>query len=339
MTTQHHFCISENRVQDEVGVKLVVLSLVQNEPDCILHLFIDDLSEELKSWARDFPQVVLEQLTIKREDGWNIKAKILTKLLNDGVKAPIWIDSDIIVTAPIGHFFALEDDEMLVAEEFFRLRHRGTAGRTRGWGLPVGRNLPFTPNSCVVRVTDSHREFLNAWQELIRRPDYVALQAGPWNERPFYMMGDQDAMSALLGSEAFSHVPVRYLRKGRDIAQCFGADGYSPLDRLRNWQGLPPFVHAQGAKPWRKQEQIFQTQVDAFWYAARDYRNGLTEDESGWLDDRSKLAKLLHCMFLGHSSYVGLPSAICGAVGKYCGTIARKLGMPRQPSISKTGKT
>jgi len=39
-------------------------------------------------------------------------------------------------------------------------------------------------------------------------PDYVAAQKKPPHERPFHFFGDQDALTALLGSVEFAEVPV-----------------------------------------------------------------------------------------------------------------------------------
>ncbi|TNC74606.1 hypothetical protein [Rubellimicrobium roseum] len=321
-----HICISENRPADEVGVKLLVLSLARHEPTAILHLFVNDLSDGLKAWLSARPNVIQDSLPIDPDLTWNIKPRLLTKLLDDDLDSVVWIDSDIIVTAPIGRFFdGLDDDTLVLTEEYFGYRNQGAAVRTQGWKLPAGRDLPFTPNSAVLRVTQRHRPLLSAWQALLERPDYLAAQAAPWAQRPFYMMGDQDALSALLGSRDFAHVPVQPLRRGRDIAQCFKEDGYSPTERLANLRSLPPFIHAQGGKPWRPVARSMAYQsVSPFWYAAQPYRDELTSDERRWLDERPASARVLHAMTLGHPSLAGLPPAVGRVVAKRWAAAARR---------------
>lgn len=323
--TQLHICISENRKEDEVGIKLLVLSLTRHEPGAILHLFVDDLGQGLKDWLTRFPNVSQEHLRIDKALGWNIKAKLFFKLFADGIDTIVWIDSDIIVTAPIGHYFDEPDPEvMITAEQYYTISNQGTACRTRGWGMTVGRDLPFTPNNCILRVTTRHMEFLAAWQTMLDRPYYKALQAGPWSARPFYMMGSQDAMSALMGSAGFAHIPVRPIRRGRDIAQCFMADGYSPTERLANLARLPPFVHAQGGKPWRlsASDQSYY-HVSPFWYAARAYRHDLLPQERAWLDHRPQGAMVLHYLSLGHPSLAGFWPALTALVKKRCAAVVR----------------
>jgi hypothetical protein len=321
-----HICISENRRQDEVGVKLLVLSLTRHEPDAILHLYVDDLSDGLKDWLGAFPHVVQEHLAIDPALTWNIKAKLFLDLFHKGLTSIVWIDSDIIVTAPVGHFFAARPDALLIAQEFYRVSYKGVAGRTQGWGLPAGRDLPFTPNSCVMRMTRDHLPLLAAWQALLDRPDYLAMQARPWTERPFYMMGDQEALSALMGSRDFADIAVQPLRRGRDIAQCHQPDGYSPAQRLANRGRLPPFVHAQGEKPWRL-DAAARTyhHVSPYWYAAQPYRDALLPRERGWLDQRPAQAVLLDRLAFGNPNLAGFLPALTFQIGKYAAAARRSV--------------
>lgn len=306
-----HICISENRQQDEVGVKLLILSLTKHEPTAIIHLFIDDLSQGLKEWLSSFKNAQCEHLAIDPSLGWNIKAKVLFKLFSDGMDSVVWLDSDIILTAPISRFFfGLKDETFITAEEYYTFRNQGVLTRTRGWGLVTGRELPFTPNNCIIRATKTHISFLKEWQTLLDTPEYRKVQADSWEKRPFYMMGDQDVMSALMGSAQFSDMDIRRIRRGPDIAQCFGPDGYSPTERLQNLWRLPPFVHAQGGKPWRLDAgSKTYHYVSPYWYAAHAYFDDLRTEERGWLENRPPAAKLLHWLSFGNPNLAGfLPS-------------------------------
>lgn len=322
------FCISENRKEDTIGVKLLLLSIFRHEPDAIVHLFIDDLCPSFKEWAQSFPNVVLENLDINPSLGWNIKSLVLRKLLDDGLESVIWIDSDIIITSSVAKYFrGFGPRDVIVTEEFFRFSNRGAAIRTRAWGLDVGRDFPFTLNNCIMRVTQEHRALLEAWQKLLDREDYRYYQKRPSSERPYYFMGAQDSVAALLASTDFMHLPVHVLRRGKDIAQCFRADGFSPTERLVNiFSGMPPFVHAQGGKPWRSEAagSVYHY-VSPYWYAALSYLDGLSPNEAAWLHHRPIGARILHMISLGHPSMAGFLPALTFQISKYSKTAWRKL--------------
>ena len=89
---------------------------------------------------------------------------------------------------------------------------------------------------------------------MLSHPAYLKAQAQPWYERPLHMIGDQEVLTGLLGSVDFQETSIRLLRRGTDIAQCFGPAGFTPVERLRSMIGhRPAFVHAMGPKPWLRQ--------------------------------------------------------------------------------------
>ncbi|MBP1805960.1 hypothetical protein [Rubellimicrobium aerolatum] len=266
----------------------------------------------MKRWLGQQGNVVVEDHRIAPELGWNIKPMLLSALLDRGLPEVVWIDSDVILTRPIReHFAGLDEQSLLVTEEPYFNEVRFLTRRASAWGLTASRDLPHMTNSCVVRVTQAHRGLLAAWQNLLDRPDYKSAQQLPKLERPFHMVGDQDAMAALLGSHDFAHIPVRFLRRDREIAQCLYEDGFGPWGRLRNIRRLPPLVHALGSKPWRgNAHSPLYIEVHPYRYAAEPYRENLSPDERGWLDGRSKRAWLHHCLALGNPSLSGLWPAV-----------------------------
>ena len=65
------------------------------------------------------------------------------------------------------------------------------------------------------------------------------------------MQGDQDVLTALLTSTEFAHIPLRALRRGKDIVQFDGVWGYTTAERTRALLGNgPTFIHSMGCKPW-----------------------------------------------------------------------------------------
>jgi hypothetical protein len=114
------------------------------------------------------------------------------------------------------------------------------------------------------------------------------------------MLGDQDALSALLASKEFSSIPVRRLMHSIEILQHHGAGAYGPVQRWTNMiHGMPPLIHAMGSvKPWKMPERpgllasprdyYERTYLELSPYAhfARQYRFLLNE-ETRWLDVRT----------------------------------------------------
>jgi len=106
-----------------------------------------------------------------------------------------------------------------------------------------------------LRVTRAHRDLLSAWDEILCSAEYLAAQGRVWTERPIWLLGDQEVLSGLLGSERFSRVPILWLRRGHDVAHCFPpvASGYAAHERIANIlrRRTPTFVHSIVERPWR----------------------------------------------------------------------------------------
>jgi len=91
-----------------------------------------------------------------RQRGWEVKPSLLLSMLDQYPEA-FWLDSDIVLNGPIGHLLTGDADDVLVAtEETAYGQAQGGTHRTVAWGLPVGRSLPVTVNTGVMRVTRRH---------------------------------------------------------------------------------------------------------------------------------------------------------------------------------------
>jgi hypothetical protein len=245
-------CTYEDREEDYLAQKLLVKSLQSFSPSCRLHIPIEGLTQDQLQWLREQPNVVIVFNFAPRARGWDIKPDLLGHLLGRGIDRVTWIDSDIIVTGELAPLFSELDDATLVAaEEGYRADNVGTVCRARALGLPTGRELHWDVCSAVVSVTARHEELLKDWASLTRRSDYADAQRHI--NSPFYLTGDQELLSGLLGSAKFSDVPVRRLSSGRDIVHCQAPHFYPLGARLQTVvRGEPPLVHAQAAKPWRQ---------------------------------------------------------------------------------------
>ncbi|MCP5150465.1 MAG: nucleotide-diphospho-sugar transferase [Ectothiorhodospiraceae bacterium] len=314
--------IHEDRPSARVGVELAVLSVRRNSPGVDILVSWPGIDAGLAHWLRARGVAVLDEPAFA-DRGWNIKPTLLGVGLDRGAREVVWLDTDIIAAGDIRPLLAgCGADEVVVSDEhYWGISHGGTV-RTELWGLAVGRTLTATANSGFVRVTGAHRGLLAAWRALLDCPQYAAVQRRAWETRPVHMVGDQDVLTALLGSRRFAHLPVRYLRRGRDIALNFGPAGYSVAERLGNLgRGLPPLVHCSGPKPW---ETPAVTSVGGglrAWYrraflevceytaVARAYRDEI-DGSALALDVRTGLGRLCRVLGGGQPNLQSLPLAV-----------------------------
>jgi hypothetical protein len=253
-----------------------------------------------------------------------VKPHAMLHLMQKGNDEVLWIDSDVIVVKDvIGKLANIPNDAIIVTEEALWTPHDDDdAWRARKWGFQVGRVLPFALNTGVVRVTRSHQSLLQRWRELLESATYREAQRLDWRSRPLHLMGDQEALTALLSSE-FAYVPLRILVRGRDIIQYFGPYGFTVRERMSILFGRSPtFIHSQGPhKPWIVQwhkraavgvkERLQEVYLDLSPYtlAAMRYRLDMPDDLS-WIDAHYWLSKVLRVVGLWRMSLVGLPIAI-----------------------------
>jgi hypothetical protein len=313
-------CIAENRKDCEPGLRLLIASLIRHWPDQPVHVFYPDPTHEFLAWIESKSSVNLNALTgYGPWEGYNIKPALLTALLDADYDAVTWIDSDIIFTdcaEPLLSRTTLDD--VIICEEAMIETHGSfDEVRTRQWGLPVGRSLPFAFNTCVLGVTTRHRELLAEWQKLLHSDAYRAAQRLGHAARPIHMMGDQEVLTALLASERFAAIPLRILCRGRDLIQYLGTVGYTVRERMAHvLGGLPSIVHSQGYKPWwpftppaTRYDRLLNLykMLTPYRLIARRYRDDLVEAK--WLEPPTLLSRLLTLAALGHPALIGLPVA------------------------------
>jgi hypothetical protein len=305
--------IYEDRPCDTIGVKLLLLSLAEHEPQSDIHLYIPGMPRALTSWAGTRPGVRMCDASELTAHGWDVKPTLLLEILRQGYPEAIWLDSDVILTRPLRPVLAaVEPGAFVCAQEQPWPRAAGSRARTQAWGLRPGTDLPVTVNTGVLRATRDHVALLTDWQQLLEHPAYLAAQQRPCQLRPRHLMSDQDALTALLGSEPHRSVLTHSLRSGVDIAQCYGPDGYASSDRVRRaFRSLPPIIHAQLDKPWRATKgRPVHLELCPYRYAAQDYVDNLTPPERGWLHLHSRAARILHRASGGDPSLAGLPPAL-----------------------------
>ncbi|HEX3698275.1 MAG TPA: hypothetical protein VH374_23085 [Polyangia bacterium] len=313
-------CTYEDRPADFIGVKLLVASLGRHLPDVPIHVACPAPDEGLRKWLLGRPNVVLDTAAAPGLRGWNVKAGLLLRLIDAGHREVIWIDSDVIVAGDFRPLIA-DTTSVIVTQEKCWNGPKDNMLRTRGWNLPVGRKLPDLINSAFLRVTSEHRPLLLAWIALMKTEIYQEAQTMPFERRPIHLISDQDVLGAVLGSQEFAHLPVRFLARGRDIIHDFQG-GYSASDRISNlFRAMPPLVHAQGHKPWRFPDKprlireprhyyrFTQVESSPYSYLARQYRHALPEFPA-FFEVRSLPGKMLGALSLHNLHIHGLPHAL-----------------------------
>lgn len=243
----------EDRPGSLTGLKLAALSLAKTSPGCLIHAIVPGASERFRSWATDRGIIVADVPESLRATGWDVKPSVLMHMLDTVADLVLWVDTDVIATQTIGRLLDQHPAETLVAaEEYYWGHHQGSTARTTTLGLDVGRVLPRSINSGVLRVARCHRRLLADWAEALATPEYAAAQATPIARRRVAYLGDQEVLGGLLGSRRYADLPLAQLRRGVDIAQCFGPSGFTVRERWGARHTLPTFVHAMGRKPWSR---------------------------------------------------------------------------------------
>lgn len=323
--------IYEDRPRDLVGVKLILASLARFEPSWHIRLIVPtDVQTEFHAFNAN----VAVDRRKRQATGWNVKPAVLIEALCEDDRPVLWLDSDLLLSAPISSMLAKFDPaHLVVAEEPRGGRNPGSQFRTSAWNLESGRHIKSGVNSCVLRVSHAHLPLLVAWSGLLADPHYLQAQDRPWHERPPWMMGDQDPLAALLGSTLFANIPIGFLRQGSDIAQCFNEDGFSVADRIAHaFRPLPPIVHAQGAvKPWHaRSPRAVHLELSPYRWAAQPFANLLEPADREWMNLSSLLAKLLNTLALEDAALAGLAPALWRTLVRNAGRAARPVLKARE---------
>lgn len=317
-------CIAEDRTACEPALRLLIESLDRNCSGLPIHIFYPPANDGFMQWAQAYSQVVVRTEPLHGAYHWNVKPHAMLQLLAEGCAEVVWIDSDVIVAQNMLKLFeGLASDTIAVAEEALWGAHSDAgAMRARLWGFQVGRVLPFSLNSAVVRVTQHHAPLLNRWKELLESDEYRQNQLLDWRDKPPHMMGDQDVLSALLTSRGFAEIPIRVLKRGNDIIQYLGLSGYTVAERIRNILFCSPsFIHAQGQKPWMidrgagRSRYTLREYIEAVYLDLSPYTLSAKSLESAlggraeWTRPHFVLSAALRLAGLWYPPLVGLPIA------------------------------
>jgi len=309
-------CSYEDRAIGMDSLILMGESLCSVDKAVSLHLTVPDAPAKVREWAASRPEVELSTESLPGLSGWNIKPSLLLQELDAGWEAPLWLDSDMIVSQPISKVVQRYSREALIlAEEWTDAAPLAIAA---GWGLKSKRPISVV-NNCFVRVTQAHRSMMERWREMLQDPRYRAAQALPYDRRPKHFLHDGWPLIALLECEEFGEVEYDYIKRNGEIAQCAGSSGYRPMHRVLDlFRGLPALIHGLGRKPWEPvaagsgmQQLLFElaTDVSPYVLASRRVARKLGMKPS-WVEARTLPGKVLRGLTGGHPGMAGLPLAV-----------------------------
>lgn len=301
-------CTYEDRPSAFVGVKLLLLTLSEHAKNIRADVWLPESEVEVGGWIRQKGHRVRwvpENFGVR---GWSVKPTFLLHYLARGAETVVWLDSDLLLTGDPRFLFQQDPDCVFVATEepLLSAEPQGSRIRTESAGRAVGRILPRTVNSAVLKVGQEHIALLEEWKKILSSNEYAEAQRRSFPDRPIHLKSDQDVLTAILGSDEFVDVRLRLLRAGREIAHCMDNVGYRVKDRLRNCVGgLPLFVHAQGRKPWDTDRPI-SSQLSPYCWVAEQYVRDVPEIVE-WVRPRDLSAKFINAIFFGSPNLRGLP--------------------------------
>jgi hypothetical protein len=314
-------CLYEDRPIQVAGLKVLLLSLSQYCPTWPVRLRFPGISPSFRHWLEQFDQVDLRDDYLPLSGSFNVKPTVLLDGLSTGAQMCLWLDTDVLVNGSLDFIASVPSEHIVVTQDPWEYAE-GSTHRCASWGMEKGRSLPGPLNSAVVRVTGMHDALLKKWEMVLADHNYMREQATPVDSRNAHMLGDQDALSALLASRQFSSIPVRKLAHCSEILQHHGPGAYGVAQRWTNLaHGMPPLIHAMGSvKPWRMPEhprllgnlgdyyERTYLELSPYVHFARFYRAALMES-STWLENQTWTSRIGSLLSLNRPWLKGLAQA------------------------------
>ena len=331
---QTAFVLAEDRPDFELGLRLALASLSRHAPNSLIRCHAHWANENFRNWSRQFPNI---ELLVEKPGGgigWNCKPHAMIPLIESGFEEVVWVDSDILVTRdPIAVFRKFADDKLITAEEPTKpYAVPNSEEQAKAWGWQPGIKRLNHVNSCIIRSRPCHLELLQAWALAMADPRYLEEQKKPFcsRQRLAHMMGDQDVLFSLLGSEKFSYVSLETLKIGHDILHCGTASTYSIQRRLCSvFRPCPTFLHAIAGKPgwifsdlyptvhspWQTWIHRLQQEISPYVCQSRQYSH-LIGLPIPWLNKRTILGSMFHLLGLGNHALTGFPLVLASYLRK-----------------------
>jgi hypothetical protein len=314
-------CLYEDRPQQIAGLKILLLTLERYCPEWPIRLRFPGITDAFRRWLKRFPHLSLLEERLAFAGSYNVKPSVLLDGLSVADSYCLWLDTDIFVNGNLDFIAEIPLETLVVTQDPWEYPD-GSTHRSATWGLTAGRSLPGALNTALVRVSQHHEGLLNEWKRLLLVEEYLKEQLKPAVQRNQHMLGDQDALSALLASDKFTSIPVKRLGHSAEILQHHGAGAYGLVQRWSNLiHGMPPLIHAMGTvKPWRMSDRpkLFSSprdyyertylELSPYVHSARQFREVLGE-EAGWLDIHTLYGMVGTLLAFNHPVFKGLVQA------------------------------
>ncbi len=306
-------CSYEDRRENFIGWKLLLMSLGRHSSGLKVCLFSRTFPEEFRSWVqRRAINVDLIELEESELLGWNVKPLVVEKMFAAGHQRVLWVDSDILITGDIlPRLEAIPEASIAVTLENGTFDER----RVTCHGMEVGRRFDGNLNTCLIHIhRHYHEELIASWKALLKGPAFLERQAMSNEERPIFCWSEQDVLAGLLCGKpprGFSSLELDLICLHREIIHV--GSPYRIKARLGSpFRSKPFFLHAQGLKPWSISSEgkgtlrELQTKLSLYCHEARKYAVDLEEDPS-WMLPFFPQERFLNALFLGNPHLRGIP--------------------------------
>ncbi len=283
-------------------MKLLLASLARHAPN---HDVLAYISQPLLSEAGDALLALhprCELIEYRGPENWSCKPAVLLDALRarPGHRA-VWIDVDILVSGDLDSLASVDPQTVIVAQESNPNDNARIALRQQALQIPIGTPRETTISSCVIGVTDAHRDLLRRWQALMFNETFLREQSLPASQRRLFM-GDQEVWEAVLCTPQFRHRPVHWLVNDVQMIQANFTPFRAAVPNVKH--GGAMFIHATGnLKPWRKNRSRLGQELFPYFRRARAYRSILTKLERSHFRPRSPIAFLWRYVGGGFASY------------------------------------
>ena len=183
-------CTYEDRRRYSAGLQLLAHSLRHACPDQQLTVLCP--ASLVDVFRRELPR---ERLSLREwphpdVSGWSVKPSVLLNMLDEGHNEVVWMDSDLIVTSEFRD--RLDHSEAVVVTGEPRwVTQANRVGWAQGCGICVTPKFQNPINSCVIRVTPTHRRLLHEWQGRLASPEYHVEQALSLLDRRPHLRSDR----------------------------------------------------------------------------------------------------------------------------------------------------
>jgi len=131
---------------------------------------------------------------------------------------------------------------------------------------------------------------------------------------------------ALLGSTHWNHIPIRFFKTGREVAQCLSWASFPVFERFASAaRGGAVLYHTPGPKPWSSSFAVekdgwvdrwsttLHAELSPYTIIAEQYRD-LMDQDCTWMDPRTTVGRFLRMASMLSPDLPAIPLVMVNAV-------------------------